>query len=170
MDNITRETERALARFKDFSSTARLWVFPLSPKLDPSAAARFEQVIQAFQKEWLSHADPIRSACCIVLDHFLMIVAETSTGQPSGCAIDKLFMAVRDSAREQGLQVTPHAEAWYEASSTNHASICYINRTDLALAIQRGDIAPTQRFFDNSINELSKLRAGQWIIPASSLI
>ena len=78
---------------------SRIWIFGISPSLDPPKRTRLLQQIDAFLRQWAAHGAPVTSARDVLHDSFLVIAVDRRS-ETSGCSIDRMFGVLRQLERD----------------------------------------------------------------------
>ncbi len=89
--------------FKNFPDSSRIWIFAFREKLAEEKELALKSKLASFLPTWLSHKKEMRGECEIVLSRFLIVLADEELCAASGCSIDSLFRAVRESSEELGI-------------------------------------------------------------------
>lgn len=136
------------------SDDSRVWVFPLSPSVDPAQRARLLADVDRFLDQWAAHGMPIRSAREIVEESFL-VVAVDRDAETSGCSIDKMFGLLQQLERELGLKILDPNRVFYRHADGHVHSV---TREEFR---RNGDVHTI--VFDTLAERLGDIRSGSWI-------
>ncbi len=146
--------------FDSLPPQARIWVYQ-SPKPLTSEAQHFIlQTLNQFIAEWKSHNQPVIGSAAIFHNQFIVIGADESAGQVSGCGVDSLVSLLKSLGQQLNLDFFGNDVAFIDNGQVHIAELKTIRQ-----AIQSGLIKPETPVFDNSITEKSKL--DQWPRPAA---
>jgi hypothetical protein len=131
---------------------APIWIFGISPALDPDEEQQLLRDVDAFLDHWASHGAPIRAARDLQNGSFL-IIAAAAESERSGCSIDKLFGTLRRLEQQLGVKILDSNRVFYRDA-------------DSVRAVPRGDFrnaatADTQ-VFDLTAERLGDVRTGTW--------
>jgi len=74
---------------KEMPDDARVWIYAAARDLSEAEQTAIQAKTQHFLSAWSSHGTPIVAACEIVYNRILVIAADESQAQASGCGIDK---------------------------------------------------------------------------------
>ncbi|MGB3464401.1 MAG: hypothetical protein WBA74_03990, partial [Cyclobacteriaceae bacterium] len=70
-------------------STARVWIYQSSERLDDNLVKVIENHGQAFCEEWEAHGQALKSTVKVLHNRFLVISVDESFNKATGCSIDK---------------------------------------------------------------------------------
>jgi hypothetical protein len=74
--------------FENFSDQSRVWVYPSSRALNEQDKIYICEQLDNFILKWNAHGAPIKGSYQIFDNHFIVLVADESHSQVSGCSID----------------------------------------------------------------------------------
>ena len=134
------------------SNDAHIWIFGISPSLDPSRSDTVLRSVDAFLDHWAAHGVPIRGARELREGSFLIIAADENR-EKSGCSIDRMFGTLR--ALEQELDV-----------KILDANRIFLRDDDSVRAVPRNEFRNVATFdttvFDVTAERLGDVRNGAW--------
>lgn len=134
------------------SNDAYVWIFGISPALDPAKSAILLRHVDAFLDGWASHGTPIRAARDLREGSFLVVAADERSDK-SGCSIDRMFGTLKAMERELGVQILD-------------SSRVFLRHQGAVRAVPRGEFRneanPDTPVFDVTAERLGDVRNGKW--------
>jgi hypothetical protein len=84
---IQSEINTILATLKDFSPDSKVWVY-YSEKDFSEHSLEIQSQLNQFTQNWKSHGSPVKGSGHVISGHILLLVADTSVCEVSGCSTD----------------------------------------------------------------------------------
>lgn len=137
---------------------SRIWIFPISPALDPARQARLLDEADRFLDAWAAHGMPIRAAREVVEGSFLVIAVDRDA-ETSGCSIDRMFGLLRQLERELGVRILDPDRVFYRHAD---GQVHSVSREEFRRNGDRHTIV-----FDTLAERLGEVRGGGWVRPAA---
>ena len=149
--------------FDQLPDHGRLWVFPVSRKLEPAEAERLLAEVDAFLDGWAAHGQPLQSARELLHGQFLAVGVDVDAESPSGCSIDALVRRLQGLAGDLGISLHDQTSVRYR----DGGNVRTVSRADFRAMVERGALGPDVRVFDTTLVKVEQLRAGGLEAPAS---
>lgn len=134
------------------SDNAHVWIFGISPSLDPRQSELIRGRVDAFLEQWAAHGTPIRAAADVAEGSFLIVAADENC-ERSGCSIDRMFGTLKQLERELGVQILD-------------SSRVFLRHGGRVQAVSRADFGKTATsdtpVFDVTAEQLGDIRRGRW--------
>lgn len=140
----------------------RLWVFPVSRRLNEEEGRRLLGEVDDFLDGWAAHGMPLHSARQLVEGQFLVVGVDVDAEAPSGCSIDALVRSLAGVA--QGLDITLHDQT--SVRYRDGDEVRTVSRAEFREMVERGALAPDVRVFDTTLVRVDQLRDGGLEAPA----
>lgn len=140
------------------AETSRIWIFPITSPLTDVQRGQIESRLPGFLNGWKAHGDPLHAAFAVKHDRFLLIGADESEVNASGCSIDALFRGISELLKSIGCELGENHSVYY----LSDGKVCEIPREQFAVLVERGDISPETVVFNNSVTKLSDFVHGKW--------
>lgn len=137
----------------NLSDESRVWVFGISPALDPSQQETLLRAVDSFLGNWTAHNQPIKSARDLREGSFLIIAVEKSE-ETSGCSIDRLFGTLRNLEAEFGASILDAGRIFFRHGD---GRVDAMTRAEFG---ERGDRHTV--VFDTTVETLGPIRNGTW--------
>ena len=134
------------------SNDAHIWIFGISPSLDPRQSEHLLRRVETFIDDWAAHGVPITGAAEVREGSFLVIAADENR-EKSGCSIDRMFGTLRELERELGVQILDSTRVFFRDNGHVRAA----GRADFKNAAD----AETP-VFDITAERLGEVRQGAW--------
>jgi hypothetical protein len=143
----------ARTNIDQLSSNAYVWIFGISPALDPGATDAVLRRIDGFLDGWASHGTPIVAARDLREGSFLIIAADESRDR-SGCSIDRLFGTLKELEQEKGVQILNPDRIFFRDDAQTVRAVPRHQFSNVA--------TPETVVFDVLADTLGEVRTGQW--------
>jgi hypothetical protein len=137
---------------------SRIWMFGISPALDPQKSTHLLRAVDGFLDQWTAHGAPIVSARQLVHGSFL-IVAVDRQSETSGCSIDRMFGLLQQLEGQLGVSILDPNRVFYRAGD---GSVQAISRAQFRALADAHTIV-----FDTLAERLGDLRSGRWERPTA---
>lgn len=137
---------------ESLSDDAHIWIFGISPALDPAGGARLLQQVDAFLDRWAAHNVPITAARELIEGSFLVIAADERS-EKSGCSIDRMFGTLRALEQELGVTILDSGRIFYRDADGVRA---------VPRARFRTAATAETAVFDVTAERLGEVRSGAW--------
>jgi hypothetical protein len=134
------------------SNDAHIWIFGISPSLEPAQEATLLGQIDAFLDDWAAHGVPIRGARDLREGSFLIVAADEKR-EKSGCSIDRMFSTLRQLERDLGVQILDANRVFFRQGSRVQA----VERNSF-----RNVGTLETPVFDVTAEQLGAVRTGSW--------
>ncbi|MBX7218973.1 MAG: hypothetical protein K1Y36_03435 [Blastocatellia bacterium] len=144
--------------------TARVWVFPFRETLTASQMQTFSQAMNTFLSQWMSHGARVRGGFEVCEERFLVVAADTSLDDVSGCSIDGLFRSVAEMVSQVGSSLSDNTQIFFREGNT----VREMDRPTFRKYVQAGNVTAETIVYDNSVVSLAEVRKGKWQIPFAS--
>lgn len=141
--------------FDALPSSARVWVFASDHPLAGAAADTLLAAVDRFLADWKAHGTPLRCARDWRDDRFLAIGVDVTAENASGCSIDGLFRALRQTEREIGSRLVGGGRLFYRGAR----GIESVSRDEFAARAAGGAIDAHTPVFDTTVTDASSWRA-----------
>jgi len=151
----------SIKEFEGLPDDSKLWVFSLAQEIPVGVTGALATELQEFIDGWRAHGSPVRGALAFPDRWFVLVAADPSFSEVSGCSIDSLFRSVETICRKFDLQVTDPAVIYFRENSR----VTALGRDEFETACRSGRILETTPVFNNAVSTLAELRAGRWEQP-----
>lgn len=86
--------------FKKISENSRIWVYQLNKELSDFEANYLSKQTGSFLDSWAAHGTGLIAAFTLVKNRFLIVAADESKANASGCSIDSLTHFLKDMQQQ----------------------------------------------------------------------
>jgi hypothetical protein len=142
---------------EQLDNDAYVWIFGISPSLDPQQSEQLLGHVNAFLENWNAHGTPIPGAAEVREGSFLIVAADERR-ERSGCSIDRMFGTLKQLERDLGVAILDANRVFFRGQE----GIKAIPRSEFRAAAN----AQTP-VFDVTVERLGDVRAGVWEKPAA---
>lgn len=89
-----------VVEFKDIADSSRLWVYQLNRELTTLEKEYLSTQSTSFLETWAAHGTGLIASYSIVENRFLLVAADESKANASGCSIDSLTHFLQDMQQQ----------------------------------------------------------------------
>lgn len=146
----------------DFPDNSRVWVYQSSRPFSEQQALEVKEQLKQFYLQWMVHGKEVKGWAGLLFNRFIVLMADESTNEVSGCSIDSSVRVLKSIERQ------------YEAKLFDRLSITFlINDKPEALpmnqvqyALDKGYISVDSLLFNNLVDTKKEL-LDNWLQPLS---
>ena len=85
---------------KDFNQNSRVWIYQSSRPFNLHEAAKIEEHLKNFAKNWKSHGNPVKGYGRLLFNQFIILMADETASGVSGCSTDTSVRLIKDIEKE----------------------------------------------------------------------
>jgi len=152
-------TSTSTAIFPDLPDSTRAWLYAAVSPIDADRQATILAVLEPTLTKWKSHG-AIIPAQAVFLDEVTLLVAADFTGaEMSGCSIDRMVGAVREAGTSVGVELvdTPRGVHHWDTEGLRFSS-----REEFAELVRNKLVDGGTAVLDLTVITLGAVRAGRW--------
>jgi hypothetical protein len=146
----------------DLSPESRLWIYQSDRFLTDAEAASILNETVSFLQAWTSHDKSMLAAAEVISNRFLLIGADETQAEASGCGIDKLVRFVQALGQKWHVDFFKRTQVIYMLESS-------LTETELHTfwGLRKAGVVDDHTLvFDNTIRKVGDLN-GRWKVPFS---
>ena len=147
----------------DLPETARVWIYGAEEALTVPQCQALDAHMEGFLAKWNSHQQKVMPGWRLVHDQFVIISADETAMNLSGCSIDSMFHALEAFNRASGVEFASSGNQVFYRDDTG-AVLCVDRLTFRSLAKQ-GAVNEETIVFNNVIQTVGEFVAGRWEVP-----
>ena len=140
----------------DFDDRSRVWIFQSSRQLTPAEVEALRELLTQWVSRWKAHAEPVKGWADVLMDRFLVFMADETAVPVSGCSTDGLMRFVKQ------------IEQQFQIALFDRLQIAFIEE-DRLFTRHLSDLHPEElsastRYFNNTV--LTKKEwVEKWVLP-----
>jgi hypothetical protein len=143
-----------------FAPDSRVWIYQ-SPRLFSLAEALdIEDRLNAFTASWTSHGTPVRGYANLFFGRFIILMADESVADVSGCSTDSSVRLVKGIEEAFGVQLFDRQTLAFLRKD----QVELLPLSQFRYAVENGFIGPDTLYFNNLVQTKAALE-DNWIIP-----
>ncbi len=158
---MSLKTNAELSSLAALPDQSRVWVFTTAAPLTDDLAALVETGLKAFVADWMSHGQRVHGGFVLCDQRFILVAADETTNDVSGCSIDSMFHAVQAAVGRAGVPLADTADIAYRGLH----GVELVDRPTFRRLVREGIIRPDTPVFDGTVRTLGEVRAGRWERP-----
>jgi len=142
-----------------FSPKSKVWIYQSSRPLSVNEYESAIKMIETFVTQWTSHSTKVKGFGTILLNHFIVLIADETTASVSGCSTDSSVRLIKEIEKNTGINFFDRQNLAFQISN----EIRLIPLTELNAAIIKEIILPETLYYNNLISTLDELY-DKWLI------
>ncbi|MFN5360125.1 MAG: hypothetical protein ACK5CC_05245 [Bacteroidota bacterium] len=143
-----------------FDPQARVWIYQSSKVLTPESVNLALQRMSDFVHTWTAHGAQVKGVARILFQRFLLLAADESMTQVSGCSTDSSVRMMQHLQQELGVDLFNRTQlAFYQGGE-----IITLSLSELQAAIDQHLIGPETLFFNHVVGT-KEVFLKQWLQP-----
>jgi thiosulfate sulfurtransferase len=147
----------------DLPETARVWIYGAEEALTVTQCQALKAHMEGFLAEWNSHQQKVMPGWQLVHDQFVIISADETTMNISGCSIDSMFHALEAFNRASGLKFASSGNQVFYRDNTG--VVCCVDRPTFGKLAKQGAVTEETIVFNNVIQTVGEFVALRWEVP-----
>ena len=147
--------------FNQLPEKARLWIYPCSRSLSDAEVTNINEKIDVFVQEWLSHKREVQGSGYVLNHRFIVLSADESEVDVSGCSIDSSVRFVKELEKIYGMQCFERTHVYF---LNEGGTVDTVDFRDLRTAWEQGTIHEGTLIFNLQATTVEDLRSN-WMIP-----
>ena len=145
-----------------FSPQSRVWVYAANRTLTEQESNLATERMKAFVGSWTAHGAPVQGIGIVLLNRFLVLVADETMTHVSGCSTDSSVRMMQTLQEELGIDLFNRTLlSFYQDDE-----ILTLPIAELSTAIAEGKINGDSLFFDHVVGTKQAFETG-WLQPAN---
>ena len=145
---------------EDFSPSSRIWIYQSNRLFTMGEALAIEDKLNEFVAGWNSHGDPVKGFATMFFGQFIILMADESATDVSGCSTDSSVRLIKDIERTYNVNLFDRQLLAFVIK--DKLQVLPLNQ--LNYAIQNGFISSETLYFNNTVLTKQEL-LDKWIIP-----
>ena len=144
----------------DFHESSRVWIYQSSRLFTLSETMQLDILLTHFAAEWKSHGTPVKGFAGLLFGQFIVMMADGTVTEVSGCSKDSSVKVIRD------------AEAIFGVSLFDRETLAFVVKdrierlplSQLPYALENQFITPDTLYFNNTVTTKKEMME-HWIQP-----
>ena len=136
--------------FETLHQDSKVWIYAADRFLTEEESAKINIQLNEFTKQWTAHDKVLKGAGKILFNRFIILVADESHTNASGCSIDKSVHFIKNLETQFGLSLFDRLIIFYQSNE----EIRSFHFNDLIPKIGGGEISVTTKIYDTTITKL----------------
>lgn len=147
---------------QDFSATSRVWVYQSSRAFIEKEQLEINEQLYQFYVQWESHGEPVKGWAKLLFGQFIVVMADESQAQVSGCSTDGSVRVIKSLERQYDVNFFDRMMLTFLVK--NKPEMLPLNQVQYA--VDRGYINGDTLMFNNAVTTKRELM-DRWLIKAS---
>lgn len=150
--------------FADFPDAARAWLFAAAAPIPPEKQSAILESLGDTIAKWKSHGTEINARATFLDEVTFLVVADFTQAEMSGCSIDRMILAVRETKTTSGIDLLDAKGVHY----WDHTGLHFVTRERFAELAAIGAVDAGTIVLDLTRITLADIRSGKWKVPAGT--
>lgn len=143
-----------------FHPTTKVWIYQSNRELNSKEVIEIENALNIFSKEWTSHKMEVKATGTVLLNRFIVLLADESLNAVGGCSIDSSVKFIRSIESHFVITLLDRTILMFESEGI----LKEISLHQLEENISNGTIEPTTIYFNNTVTTLDEMK-NKWQQP-----
>lgn len=148
---------------ENFSASSRVWIYQSSREFSAEETIKIELLVNQFVTQWTAHGASVKGMALVLLNRFVILVADETQTQVSGCSTDSSIHFIQQLQND------------FSTDFFNRKEICFyignqvqkFTLNTIPEAVEKGIIHAETLCFNNLTLTLHDWRS-KWIIPVTN--
>lgn len=149
--------------FEILPESARIWIYQTNRALNSAEVSIISDELTAFTSGWAAHGIPLRSSFEIRFNQFVILAADESIQQASGCSIDDSVRVLRALQQNVGVDLFDRKSIAFLKGN----NVITLALNSLKEEHNKGVWGGDTLVFNNLIATKGELKSG-WLVTAES--
>lgn len=147
--------------FNSLGDSSRVWIYQSARKLTETEKSTISEVLSAFTHQWVAHGNPLKTSFEILHDQFIVLAADESFNEASGCSIDGAVRVIQQIDQQHSLGLFDRTKVAFFKEP-----IQVLAMQELPKALENGIWRSDTLVFNNVLSLKGELKTS-WIVPAN---
>lgn len=145
---------------EDFHADSRVWIYQSNRLFTMGEALQIETMLEGFTNQWKSHGNEVKGYANLLFGQFVVIMADESASEVSGCSTDSSVRVVKDIERAFNVNMFDRLLLAFVVKN----KVQMLPMSQLQYALTQGFIDADTPYFNNLVQTKQELESN-WIIP-----
>jgi hypothetical protein len=145
---------------EDFDASSRVWIYQASRLFTLGEALQIEPLLQDFIETWNSHGEPVKGYANLLFGQFIVIIADESQANVSGCSTDSSVRVIKEIETRFGVSMFDRTMLAFAIKD----KVQMVPLNQLKYATENGFIQPDTLYFNNTVLNKRELLE-KWLLP-----
>lgn len=144
----------------DFSDSSRVWIFQSNRAFSEREEEEMNEQLQNFYMQWKSHGDEVKGWAKILLNQFVVVLADVKPEDMGGCSTDSMMRVIKSFEKQ------------YQVDLFDRQTITFLVKgkaeplplQQVKYALENGYIETDSLLFNNLVDTKAKLQS-EWLVP-----
>jgi hypothetical protein len=150
--------------FTTLPAAARIWIFQSNRPFTAEELTLVETKLRRFSDEWAVHGSPMETSFTIKFDQFIVLAADESRQNASGCSIDSSVRVLKDIEQSLRVQLLDRNQVAFKAQN----GILLVSVQELKQNFQAGILNGDTLTFNNLVGTKAEFEKN-WLVPAGEI-
>ena len=146
-----------------FPNTSKLWIFQSDKRFSTEQIKRISDTLYSFLKDWQTHGKDLVAAFEIKYNQFIVIAANESVENPTGCSIDSLTHKIKEIENTLNIKLLDRSLVAF-STAIDKESIEMLPLVQFKKNLKENLIPKHAVIFNNTVSTVGEYQT-QWIQP-----
>jgi hypothetical protein len=145
-----------------FDDSSRVWIYQSNRLFSPAEVLQIDDMLKSFTANWNSHGTPVSGFAKIFYGYFIVLIADETSAQVSGCSTDSSVHVIREIEKTFDVRLFDRQLLAFYLKG----KVQLIPLVQMAAGVAQNQIHPDTLYFNNTVLTKKELE-NNWIIPVS---
>jgi len=142
-------------QFENMHPESRIWIYQSNRSLEAAEIEKIQADLDAFTKQWASHSRQLKASARVINKHFLVLAADETQADASGCSIDSSVQFVKQLGAKYNLNLFDRMTFAYADNETGEVELC--SNINFGEKYKQGEISDDTKVFDTLVKTKADL-------------
>jgi DNA phosphorothioation-dependent restriction protein DptG len=146
--------------YQDLAGHSRVWIYQSSRTLSDEEVTEIKQHGDNFIKNWAAHGSQLSAALEVFHNLFIVVFADESQVQASGCSIDSSVHFIKKIQEAYGIDLFDRLNIAFKTTT----EIDVLRMNDFQIALEKGLLNENTMVFNNLVETKVEFDTA-WLVP-----
>jgi len=149
--------------FAELPDSSRAWLFAAAEPIEATNREAILSDLEPVLSKWKSHGTMVPARGTFLDEVTLLVVADFTGAEMSGCSIDRMIAAARDAGKDTGIDLVDVPAGVHHWGPDG---VRFSSRKDFGDLVRQGFVDRGTLVLDLTVITLGAVRQGRWKRPA----
>lgn len=150
-----------LVSYNELPATSKVWIYQADRALSVEEVGLLNEQLEAFVADWKAHQHPVKGFGSMYYKRFLVLIADESFNDVSGCSIDSTVRLIKELEQAYNVNFFDRLKIAYKLTEQ---SVGAVSKKQLLEMLDKGTLSPETIVFNNLVQTKADFERN-WEIP-----
>ena len=144
----------------ELSDDSRVWIFQSSRPFDEKEKREIDEQLKNFYLQWQTHGEPVKGWGELLFSTFVVVIADESASQVSGCSTDGMTRVIKSLERQYSVNFFDRLTISFLVND----KVQMLPMNQISYGLEKGFIETDTLLFNNLVATKQAL-VDSWLTP-----